>query len=1022
MAVIAGAAVASDGSIAPQPPDALRAGGESVNADIDEILVSGIRPASASPYGNLTLPANASPSHTQHVSGQEIRDSHATSLTDFMRDHLQSISVSDYQGNPFQADVQYRGFSASPQIGSPQGLSVFLDGIRVNEPFGDVVNWDLLPLNAMRSLDLVPGNPLFGRNTLGGALNLRTRNGFEDEGVQASVSGGSWGRIHGQLALGGQQGALAGFLALSDFHEEGWRDDSPSDVRQGFAKVSLQQGRLKADLSSLVAENRLVGNGLVPLGLARDDYSAVFTSPDRSDMALRQVNLEGLLSFTDQLALGGQIYRRQSVRRGRNGDIYRAFDDMSSTVRGAEAGTVEITNALPLCQFVDANHNGVPDAGAPLNNPGNGVGICDRTVAVGGGPFRPRNGKADGTTHVAQDGPGIVTGTPIGTLNRLDLDQRASGGNIHFDVNSEHHHAMLGLALDVESARYFSRSRLADINAAHEVVPFAQESLIDPLNFNRFYAAYNDVTNNRFRGTSSTSSVFLSETFSPIAALHFNLGLRYNYTRVKNNLGTRLQSGLRELHQINPFDPRMFPFDMVLCPSADPASCPRVPNTSSVAVAVRDGTVVIPPDDPTQHVTDLGGHGEKFRYHALNPNFGVSFIPIEGMDLFANYSEGSRTPSVVELGCALDSKPAHLNPNEPSSPVVPVSLLQDQGGSCTLPTALSGDPYLPQIRSVSGELGIRGSTRNGWDWNLVGYRTDIHNDIYFVGVTQERSFFDTIDKTRREGLELGFGGKRGRLGMRFNYSFVSATFESPFHLFGLRNSSADFDINGGVRPDVVYPIERFLEPDGNLTISVDKVIQTDHLTKYGLSTYRFIKVEPGDRMPGVPAHNFNANLDFDITPRWRLGLTVLARSSSILRGNENNDHRAGAAAQEPPTLFGDLVFDNTGNVVGVRFNPDAGFRNRQPFDAKGQVGGYFIFNLETAFELRKGWTLSARIDNLLDRRYYSAGRLDANPFSPSIFGAVGPSGWNYNSKDWKQTSLVAPGAPRAAWLGLDYRY
>ena len=83
-----------------------------------------------------------------------------------MNRKLQSVTVNDYQGNPFQMDVQYRGFTAGPQIGTPQGLSVFIDGIRVNEPFGDVVNWDMLPMNALASVDVFPGsNPIFGFKT-----------------------------------------------------------------------------------------------------------------------------------------------------------------------------------------------------------------------------------------------------------------------------------------------------------------------------------------------------------------------------------------------------------------------------------------------------------------------------------------------------------------------------------------------------------------------------------------------------------------------------------------------------------------------------------------------------------------------------------------------------------------------------------------------------------------------------------------------------------------------------------------
>jgi hypothetical protein len=92
-------------------------------------------------------------------------------------------------GNDFQPDVSFRGFAASPLLGTPQGLSVFQDGVRINEAFADVVNWDLLPQNAIASMQLLPGsNPVFGLNTLGGALTLSMKDGFRNAGVGAQVS------------------------------------------------------------------------------------------------------------------------------------------------------------------------------------------------------------------------------------------------------------------------------------------------------------------------------------------------------------------------------------------------------------------------------------------------------------------------------------------------------------------------------------------------------------------------------------------------------------------------------------------------------------------------------------------------------------------------------------------------------------------------------------------------------------------------------------------------------------------
>lgn len=232
------------------------------------------------PIPGLQLTREMIPGNTQSVTGLEIRKSQAVSLNEFLNSNLQSVNVNDYQGNPFQMDVTFRGFSASPQLGTPQGLSVFLDGTRVNEPFGDVVNWDLIPLNAISGLDLYSGsNPLFGLNTLGGALSLRTRSGFTDQGVEAQVTGGQWGRKQAQAAAGGSKGTLAGFVAGTWFDEDGWRDDSRSTVRQGFGRVDLAASFGVLTGTMLLADNNLIGNGLIPLEMFRDRSQSVFSSP-----------------------------------------------------------------------------------------------------------------------------------------------------------------------------------------------------------------------------------------------------------------------------------------------------------------------------------------------------------------------------------------------------------------------------------------------------------------------------------------------------------------------------------------------------------------------------------------------------------------------------------------------------------------------------------------------------------------------------------------------------------------------
>ena len=137
------------------------------------------------PLPGEALPLPEIPAPVQVATGQQIQNSGALDLSDFLNRQAGGVHVNENQGNPFQPDVNYRGYTASPLLGTPQGLSVYMDGVRLNQPFGEVVSWDLIPRAAIASTVLMPGsNPLFGLNTLGGALSIQTKDGRQRAGNQ----------------------------------------------------------------------------------------------------------------------------------------------------------------------------------------------------------------------------------------------------------------------------------------------------------------------------------------------------------------------------------------------------------------------------------------------------------------------------------------------------------------------------------------------------------------------------------------------------------------------------------------------------------------------------------------------------------------------------------------------------------------------------------------------------------------------------------------------------------------------
>lgn len=263
------------------------------------------------PLMSIPVPRDQVPANVQVTTGESISRRGALSLTDFLSRDLAGVQLTHVQNNPFQPDLSYRGFTSSFLIGTPPGLSVFVDGARVNEPLADQVNWDLIPQDAIDRIELIPGsNPVYGRNTLGGAVVIHTKRGLTHPGVLAEVWGGSFGRVRSLLQTGGSTGAFDYFLSGNVFLEDGYRDFSKSDVGQLFGQLGYVDAQNDLNLSLTHVNNRLTGNGPLPESRLRRDRSAVFTHPDRFEPDLWFLNGEYTRNLDHGLALSTNLHGR----------------------------------------------------------------------------------------------------------------------------------------------------------------------------------------------------------------------------------------------------------------------------------------------------------------------------------------------------------------------------------------------------------------------------------------------------------------------------------------------------------------------------------------------------------------------------------------------------------------------------------------------------------------------------------------------------------------------------------------
>jgi outer membrane receptor protein involved in Fe transport len=288
--------------------------------ELPSVEVIGITPLPGLGIALRNVPANV-----QRFGGRDIGRQRQPTLTQFLEQNANSVSAASGQGNPYQQSLDFRGSTASPLLGAPQGISVFQDGVRINEAFGDVVNWDLLPRSAISSVQLLPGSmPAFGLNTLGGALAIYTKSGAQYPGTSVEASGGSFGTRAAEFEHGGASDRIDWF-ATGNFHDDdGWADHNPSRVKQFFGKVGYQDEKTDVDVTLTLADNKLQGTQTLPLSFLGNDKQA-YTFPDENVNRLEFLAAKGSRFLAEDVLLGGNTYYRRYRASGFASNVNDGF-------------------------------------------------------------------------------------------------------------------------------------------------------------------------------------------------------------------------------------------------------------------------------------------------------------------------------------------------------------------------------------------------------------------------------------------------------------------------------------------------------------------------------------------------------------------------------------------------------------------------------------------------------------------------------------------------------------------------
>ena len=291
-------------------------------------LIAVAAPAAAQEIVVVAPGGSVDADEVSEVDGKAITAAPRADLATALAREAPGVSTSEAQGNPWAASITWRGYIAGALQGTEQGMAVYLDGIRFNQPFGDTLALDLLPEAALAGAQLREASPVYGRNALGGALLLTTASRREMLGGEVTAGGDSFGGYGGTVSLGGPQG----MLVLDAQRDHGWRDESPSRLLRGFASIGHQGDGWSIDAKLVGADTSLHGNGVAPVELLEADYDSVFTTPDIIDSRYWRAALLPRIELGETGRIEGTLHY-QSLRRGAlNGDL-ADFDECESDAR-----------------------------------------------------------------------------------------------------------------------------------------------------------------------------------------------------------------------------------------------------------------------------------------------------------------------------------------------------------------------------------------------------------------------------------------------------------------------------------------------------------------------------------------------------------------------------------------------------------------------------------------------------------------------------------------------------------------
>ncbi|MFA5900099.1 MAG: TonB-dependent receptor [Hyphomicrobium sp.] len=494
------------------------------------------------PLPGSEIPIDQIPRGVSTMNSSDIRRDGSVIPQEFLNSRIPSVMVDDLQGNQFQTGIQYRGFEASPVNGLPQGLAVYQNGVRINEAFGDTVNWDFLPSNAIDGIAVMGANPIYGLNAIGGAIGITMKDGFGYHGAEVDTRAGSFGRRQVGVQAGAQSGNIAIYGAFEGINDDGFRDFSDTEERRGYFDLGFKGTDSEFHLNYTGAQSHVGVTAAVPEELL--DFGGrerTFTSPQITDSDMQMFSANGKIDVTPTTTVSGVAYHRNFRQSHIDGNISEF----------SECGESELLDDPSQVDTELCSEDGQPIFG------------------VGGTPLEDNSGKQIGTYN------GDPVYSPLGSIDKTGQDAESWGVALQAADKSRlfglGNHFVVGSSYDHGNVKYRASSELGYF-LDHYVVQGLGTTLTgqsdlatgqgvecededDPVACDALLNA-SAVTPRSLTTTNDYVGIYAVDTLELTDKLSLTFGGRWNYARVEiENTGDPSLdklNGINEFYRFNP--------------------------------------------------------------------------------------------------------------------------------------------------------------------------------------------------------------------------------------------------------------------------------------------------------------------------------------------------------------------------------------------------------------------------------------------------------------------------------------